>query len=155
MNPAPANGMETAVEPWNLATLTELFASDPEELGDVDVDVPAGSDVLRVTLKERGDLDVFVAVSGERILASVVLSPAGDMPRREAFERLILSTHKLMPLSTFGIASLDGAEWYELFGTLSARSPAAAVVEEVAVLAENAVDAADMIEGWKREGGLA
>lgn len=138
------------MEPWNLTTLTQLFASDPEAVGDVDVHVPPEGNVLYVTLKEKGDLDVFVTVSGDRdILASVILAPCSDIPNRAAFERMVLKTHKLVPLSSFGITTIDGQEWYELFGSLSARSSAAAVVEEVAVLAANAVDAADMINEWK------
>ncbi len=134
---------------WNLASLTELFASDPEALGDVDVTVVETGDVIRVTLKEKGDLDVLVAAGGDQVLASVILAPADSVPRREAFERMILSTHKLVPLSTFGIVTIDGKEYYELFGSLSAGSTAESMVEEVAVLAANAVDAADMIEEWK------
>ncbi|MCQ0987705.1 YjfI family protein [Jiella marina] len=137
------------MEPWNLASLTELFASDPEALGDVDVTIVETGDVIRVTLKEKGDLDVLVTASGDQVLASVILAPADTVPRRDEFERMILSTHKLVPLSTFGIVTIDGKEWYELFGSLSARSSAHAMVEEVAVLAANAVDAADMIEEWK------
>nr|WP_210345373.1 DUF2170 family protein [Jiella flava] len=137
------------VEQWNLASLTELFASDPDALGDVDVSVVETGDVIRVTLKEKGDLDVLITASGDQVLASVILTPASDIPNREAFERMVLSTHKLVPLSTFGIVTLDGQEWYELFGSLSSRSSAEAMVEEVAVLATNAVDAANMIEAWK------
>ena len=62
---------------------------------------------------------------------------------------MVLATHKLVPLSTFGIVTIDGEEWYELFGSLSAHSSEHAMVEEVAVLAANAVDAANMIEEWK------
>ncbi|MEX6506735.1 YjfI family protein [Jiella sp. M17.18] len=134
---------------WNLTSLTELFASDPEPLGDVDVTIVETGDVIRVTLKERGDLDVLVAPGGDQILASVILAPAASIPRREAFDRMILSTHKLVPLSTFGIVTINGEEWYELFGSLSAHSKADTIIEEVAVLAANAVDAADMIERWK------
>jgi uncharacterized protein len=134
---------------WNLTTLTELFASDPEALGDVDVAVAPNSDVIRVTLKERGGLDVFVVAGGDQILASVMLAPAASVPRREAFERLVLKTHKLVPLSTFGISVVNGEEWYELFGSLSASSAAEIVVEEVAVLAVNAADAAELIDEWK------
>jgi uncharacterized protein YjfI (DUF2170 family) len=134
---------------WNLASLTELFASDPAALGDVDVTIPPEGDVIRVTLKERGHLDVFVAAGGDQVLASVMLAPAASVPRREAFERLVLKTHKLVPLSTFGISIINGEEWYELFGSLSAHSPAEIVVEEVAVLAANAEDAAHLIEEWK------
>lgn len=143
--------MEYILDNWTLTTLARLFAADPEPLGDVDVNVPEQGDVICVTLKEKGDLDVFVAVSGERdILASVVLAPCKDVPNREAFERMVLKTHKFVPLSSFGITTIDGEEWYELFGSLSARSKAEVVVEEVAMLATNAVDAADMIEEWKR-----
>lgn len=139
------------MESWTLTSLTQLFAADPAALGDVDVAVPEHGDVLCVTLKEKGNLDVFVTVSGERdILASVLLVPCDEIPHREAFERMALKTHKFVPLSSFGITTLGGKEWYELFGSLSARSSAEMVVEEVAILAANAVDAADMIEEWKR-----
>ncbi len=137
---------------WNLASLTELFASDPPALGDVDVAIEG--DVLRVTLKEKGHLDVFVVAGGDQILASVMLAPAESVPERSAFERLALKTHKLVPLSTFGISTVNGEEWYELFGSLSARSSAEIVVEEIAVLASNAEDAANLIQEW-RNGEIA
>jgi uncharacterized protein YjfI (DUF2170 family) len=146
--PIPSGG-------WDLASLTELFASDPEAVGDVDVDVAEGSDVLQITLKERGGLTVLMAASGEQILCSVLLIPANEVPNREGFDRTVLSVHKLIPLSNFGITTIDGAEWYELFGNLSARSDADALVEEVAVLAANAGDAAEWISEWIAAGGDA
>ncbi|GEM_PF-1476511 len=144
--PIPASG-------WDVASLTSLFASDPEELGDVDVNVEPGSDVLRITLKERGDLDVLMVASGEQILCSVLLTAADAVPARPEFEHRVLSVHKLIPLSNFGITQFDGAEWYELFGALSSHSNAAALIEEVAVLAANAVDAAEWIGEWIEAGG--
>lgn len=139
------------METWTLTTLTRLFAADPDPLGDVDVSVPDQGDVICVTLKEKGDLDVFVTVSGERdILVSAVLLPCKDVPKREAFERMVLKTHKFVPLSSFGITTIGGEEWYELFGSLSARSRGDTIVEEVAILAANAVDAARMVEEWKK-----
>lgn len=133
---------------WDIASLTSLFASDPEELGDVDVSVEPGSDVLRITLKERGGLDVLMVASGEQILCSALLTPCESVPQRTHFERRALSVHKLIPLSNFGIAQIDGTEWYELFGALSSRSTAETLVEEVAVLAANAVEAAEWIGEW-------
>jgi len=133
---------------WEIASLTNLFASDPEELGDVDVSVEPGSDVLRITLKERGGLDVLMVASGEQVLCSVLLTPCETVPDRATFERRALSMHKLIPLSNFGISEIDGTEWYELFGALSSRSSADALVEEVAVLAANAVQAAEWIGEW-------
>ena len=91
---------------------------------------------------------MFVVAGGDQLLASVMLAPADTVPRREAFERLILKTHKLVPLSTFGISVVDGAEWYEWFGSLAANSSAEVVVEEGAALADNAEDAAELINEW-------
>ena len=146
--PVPSGG-------WDLASLTELFASDPEALGDVDVDVAEGSDVLQITLKERGGLSVLMVASGEQVQCSVLLIEAEAVPNRAGFERTLLSVHKLIPLSNFGITPIDGAEWYELFGELSSRSDAEALIEEVAVLAANAVDAAEWISEWIAVGGDA
>lgn len=138
---------------WEIASLTGLFATDPEALGDVDVTVEPGSDVLRVTLKERGDLDVLMTVSGDQVLCSVLLTPCDALPARAQFERRALSMHKLIPLSSFGITTIGGTEWYELFGALSARSDAEALVHEVAVLATNAVEAAEWIGEWVEADG--
>jgi hypothetical protein len=64
--------------------------------------------------------------------------------------------HKLIPLSSFGITTVGRDDWYELFGALSARSNADALVQEVAVLATNAVEAAEWIGEWvEAEGELA
>lgn len=138
---------------WTLSSLTELFASDPEPLGDVDVTVADGSDVLQVTLKERGDLNVLIAASGDQVLMSAALAPAMDVPNREDFDRLILRTHKLVPLSTFGLTTINNSEWYELFGSLSSQSRAEVIVEEADVLANNALEAAEMIKEWISNGG--
>ena len=150
---APKTVDDTPEGGWSLAALTELFAADPPELGDVDVEVTPGTDVLRITLKERGDLDVLVTVAGEQVLCSVALVEAGMVPGRERFERFLLATHKLVPLSTFGIVTVGGTDWYELFGSLSARSRANVMIEEVATLATNAVEAAQMIGEWIETGG--
>lgn len=133
---------------WDIASLTSLFASDPEELGDVDVDVEPGSDVLRITVKERGGLVVLMVATGEQILCSVLLTPCDEVPDRAQFERRVLATHKTIPLSKFGITEAGGAEWYELFGALSSRSEAEQVIEEVAVLVTNSLEAAEWIGEW-------
>lgn len=145
--PVPSGG-------WDIASLTSLFASDPEELGDVDVDVEPGSDVLRITVKERGGLVVLMVASGEQILCSVLLTPCAEVPQRAQFEREVLSTHKTIPLSKFGITEIGGTEWYELFGALSAKSDAAQVIEEVAVLVTNALEAAEWIGEWVEAEGV-
>ena len=154
---AVERGDDDAVRPAHtLETLTALFAADPPELGDVDAVVPEGTDVLLVTLKEKGGLDVYVTASGEQILCSTLLVRADEVPARDRFDRFLLKGHKVVPLSTFGITEVDGVEWYELFGSLSARSRGSVVVEEVATLAANSVEAAKMVGEWiETDGDIA
>ena len=66
---------------------------------------------------------------------------AGDSA---AFNEMILKTHKLFPLSTFGIAvGPDGRDYYEMFGSLSAGSILETVIFEIETLADNAMQAAE------------
>ena len=57
---------------------------------------------------------------------------------------MILKTHKLLPLSAFGIRQgPDGKDYYEMFGSLSAGSILASVLFEIETLADNAMKAAE------------
>jgi uncharacterized protein YjfI (DUF2170 family) len=57
---------------------------------------------------------------------------------------MILKTHKLFPLSTFGIQTgPDGKDYYEMFGSLSAGSILESIIFEIETLADNAMQAAD------------
>lgn len=138
--PTPAAG-------WDVAALTALFASDPERLGDVDVEVEG--DILFITIKERGDLVVSMVPSGDQVLASVLLIEEAEVPQTDKFNKAALELHKAIPLSTFGLTSINGSTWYELFGSLSTSCSADDLVEEVDVLAINAAEAAEWIQEWK------
>lgn len=142
-----SNEHPTPNEGWNIAALTALFASDPDRLGDVDVEVQG--DVLFVTIKERGDLVVSMVPSGDQVLASVLLIEEAEIPQAEKFNRAALELHKAIPLSTFGITEIASKSWYEMFGSLSTTCSADDLVEEVDVLAINAAEAAEWIEEWK------
>jgi len=141
------NEFETPESGWDITTMTQLFASDPPELGDVDVDVDNA--VLFVTIKEKGGLVISMVRVNDQILASVLLVAANDVPRQAEFDKAALSLHKAIPLSTFGVTKVDGADWYEMFGSLSVNSTSHNLIEEVATLAENAADAAEWITEWK------
>ena len=142
--PTPSGG-------WDIAALTALFASDPDDLGDVDVGVDG--DVLFVTIKERGDLVVSLMPSGDQVLASVLLTEEAAVPQSDRFNKAALELHKAIPLSTFGLTKVDARAWYELFGSLSTRCSADDLVEEVVVLATNAAEAAKWIEEWTEQYG--
>ena len=101
-----------------------------------------GDPILLVTMHEHGDLELFVNVSEAQISASTLLWPCDEQEDQAAFNAFLLKTQKLVPLSNFGIGSVEGRDYYELFGELATSSRLDTIVIELRTLAENAIDAA-------------
>ena len=130
---------------WTTETLHEALAgSEPARAGAIAVELVEGTDPgLLITMREFGDLPLLMSVSGGQILVDTLLWPVEDVPDKAAFNELLLKTHKLLPLSTFGITQApDGREYYEMFGALSAGSILESVLFEIETLADNALQAA-------------
>ncbi|MFC3581412.1 YjfI family protein [Sphingomonas hylomeconis] len=129
---------------WTVRTLkTALDDSDPVRTGEFSLRIVEGADpVLLVTMHQHGDLEAYVNVSEEQIAASVLLWPCDEQPDRAAFNEFLLKAQKLVPLSNFGIATVDDRDFYELFGELATNSPLHTIETELRALAENAIEAA-------------
>ena len=135
--------MEQIDTPWRVDTLKDALESgDRTEDGEMALDIiPGAEPVLRVRMQELGDLQLFVSVSGEQVLTSVLLWPCDDQDDPNGFEAMMLRNHKRhLPLAALGITAIDGREWYELFGSMSARSTLASIVTELRTIGQNAVD---------------
>jgi uncharacterized protein YjfI (DUF2170 family) len=130
--------------PWTVRTLKNALDAHPATAdGELTARVVEGSDpVLMVTMHGHGDLEVFVNVSEAQIAASVLLWPCDEQENRAAFNEFLLKAQKLVPLSNFGIGSVDGRDFYELFGELATASSLEVIVIELRTLAENAIEAA-------------
>lgn len=130
--------------PWTVRTLKgALDAHQATTDGEITARVVEGSDpVLMVTVHSHGDLELFVNVSEAQIAASVLLWPCDEQKDRAAFNEFLLKAQKLVPLSNFGIATVDGRDFYELFGELATTSALEEIVIELRALAENAIEAA-------------
>lgn len=130
--------------PWTVRTLKgALDAHQATTDGEITARVVEGSDpVLMVTVHSHGDLELFVNVSEAQIAASVLLWPCDEQKDRAAFNEFLLKAQKLVPLSNFGIATVDGRDFYELFGELATTSALGEIVIELRALAENAIEAA-------------
>ena len=90
-----------------------------------------------------------MSVSGSQIIVDTQLWAVEEVDDSAAFNEMILKTHKLFPLSTFGIVvGPDGRDYYEMFGSLSAGSILESVIFEIETLADNALQAA---EGYQSE----
>lgn len=130
--------------PWTVRTLkSALDSHEATAAGELTARIVEGSDpVLMVTMHNQGELEVFVNVSEAQIAASVLLWPCDEQQNRDAFNEFLLKAQKLVPLSNFGISTVDERDFYELFGELATTSSLETVVIELRVLAENAIEAA-------------
>jgi hypothetical protein len=87
-----------------------------------------------------------MAVSGEQIFVSVPLVTADDVADVHGLNDACLRLNPINPLSNLGIVRQShGSDLYIVFGELSARSPVLNVLEEIRVLADNALDAAEAV----------
>ncbi len=142
---------EMSQENWTTESLlAALQQSEPVTAGDIEVDLVEGADPgILVTMKEFGDLSLLMSVSGSQIIVDTQLWAVEEVDDSAAFNEMILKTHKLFPLSTFGIVvGPDGRDYYEMFGSLSAGSILESVIFEIETLADNALQAA---EGYQSE----
>lgn len=82
-------------------------------------------------------LDAYVAVSGSQIIVETVLFAKKQVRDTAALNEEILKTHQLFPLTTIGISSIEGEDYYTSFGALSPQSKEESVILEVETLFSN------------------
>jgi uncharacterized protein YjfI (DUF2170 family) len=111
--------------------------------GELSARVLEGSEpVLQITMHEFGDLPIFLSVGAEQIVVSALLWPVDEQKDQPRFNVFLLKAQKLVPLSNFGITTVAGRDYYELFGELSCKTTLQTVIIELRMLAENAIRAA-------------
>lgn len=127
---------------WTIGSLTEAIrgAGTDEEIA---VERIEGAEpVIVATMREHGDLPIFISIAGEQIVVSTLLWPVDEQENADAFNAFILKAQKVVPLSNFAITEVDGRDYYELIGELSAESSLGMILLELRVLADNAISAA-------------
>jgi uncharacterized protein YjfI (DUF2170 family) len=137
---------------WTINALKrELDYSALIREGEMRVQVIEGADpVLLVTMCEYGDLPIYVSAGPQQIVVSVVLWPVDEQDDQNAFNLFLLKAQKLVPLSNFGVTTVDGRDYYELFGEIAAKTSLQTIIIELRTLAENAIDAAsDLRDSFK------
>jgi uncharacterized protein YjfI (DUF2170 family) len=137
---------DTIEAPWTIRTLHQAFgAAEPVASGLMEVELVSGAEpTLRVTMVDHGNLPIYISVNGEQILVATLLWPVAEQKEAARFNEFLLRTHKMIPLSTFGITTVAGTDYYELFGSLSAFCSFDEVLTELRMLATNAIDAAEL-----------
>ena len=129
---------------WSVKSLAAAL-SDTRLLreGEMTARVLEGTDpVLQLTLHEFGDLPIFLSVGADQIVVSALMWPVDEQANTEQFNVFLLKAQKLVPLSNFGITTVAGRDYYEVFGELSCKTTLQTVIIELRMLGENAIRAA-------------
>lgn len=128
----------TDVSPWTASSLyEELLSSDLLDQDSVALKLVDGlNPSIEVTYTDL-ERTAVMAVHGEQILISLLICPTADVVDTASMNAKLLKAHKYLPLSTVGITTINGADFYELFGALSSRSLVSSVVTEIMALSEN------------------
>ena len=112
-------------------------------------------DVLVATVEAEGDFPIHVSIGSGQILSAAILWPRDMQDDPEAFEAMMLRSHKvLLPLSALSVDSINGREYYELFGSIAQGSSLDDILTEITTLAQNALELAREL-GPKTSAGVA
>jgi uncharacterized protein len=148
-NPDPPQGslaMDHVIDTdWSVKSLSQaLTETRLLRDGELTARVLEGSEpVLQITMHEFGDLPIFLSVGAEQIVVSALMWPVDEQKDQAAFNVFLLKAQKLVPLSNFGITTVAGRDYYEVFGELSCKTTLQTVIIELRMLAENAIRAAE------------
>ncbi len=131
--------------PWTAASLYEaLVAADSVRDGAIALELIDGAEPgFYLIMHDYGDLPLFMAVVGQQIVVEALLWPLAQVRDVAHFNEEALRTHKLFPLSTLGIETIDGEPVYIMFGALSSSSSPADVLFEIETLADNVIRATE------------
>lgn len=137
--------MEAVSSPWTVESLKQAIEQDENLVdGEFVCTISQGAEkVLEVVVAAAGDIRLYVAINGDQIITTTLLWPRDDQEDPAAFEAMMLRAHKVyMPLSALSVDAIDGREYYELFGSMSARSVLSSVIMEFRTIANNALELA-------------
>ena len=140
--------MQSSSPLWTaLALHTALAASSGMRDGAISVELIDGAEPgLYLTMHDYGDLPLFMAVVGRQIVVEAMMWPVSQVRAAARFNEELLRTHRLFPLSTLGIETIDGEAVYIMFGALSASSSLPDVLFEIETLADNVIRASEAYE---------
>ncbi len=127
---------------WTLETIGELLAKND------DWSVSTETNCLIISNPEG--VEVFLTVCGEQIIAESLLVEVDLISDKNALNEEILKTHKLFPLTTVGIVSIESVEYYAAFGALSSQSKAESIELEVEFLFQNVEGMIEAYAGYIR-----
>jgi uncharacterized protein YjfI (DUF2170 family) len=125
---------------WDLSTIEESLSKQSNWA------IHSESDCLFIT-NEDG-LDAYIAVSGAQIVVESILFTSSSVADTNALNEQILKTHQVFPLTTLGITTVEGEDYYMAFGALSSQSKEESIIIEVETLFDNVAAFLDAYEDY-------
>lgn len=102
-------------------------------------------DILTITLKQYGDLNLHLSLTSKQILIETVICPVKNICDVNKLNYRLLRLQKILPLSSVGISVINHQDYYIAFGALSLSSSFDDILLEIETLANNALELAEMI----------
>ena len=108
--------------------------------------IEAELQVLQVLIQDREEFPVYVTIDDSQILCVSYLWREQEVvpKQRETLLEALLSLNIPMPLSSFSKIG----DQYIIFGALSTRSDTDAVLQEIATLSDNTLDAIELMADY-------
>ncbi|MCF2742260.1 DUF2170 family protein [Klebsiella pneumoniae] len=119
-----------------------------QQAAELNVKIDYNDHSFIIIMNDYGDLRLNVLFTSRQIIIETIICPLSAIQRQDLFNAFILRHQKLLPLSSVAISRLKNDEYYVAFGALSLNSSLEDVVLEIATLAANALDLAELIEQY-------
>lgn len=124
-----------------LAALHQSALADDTTISLMDGAEPS----IALTMHSQGDLAMQITVAGGQLLVSTPLWEVSQLKDPIRFNEQALKLNPVNPLSSIGLINIGlGHDLYIMFGQLSAGSALDQVIEEIEILAENTIEAAEL-----------
>ena len=128
--------------------IPQALASALQQAAELNVKIDYNDHSFIIIMNDYGDLRLNVLFTSRQIIIETIICPLSAIQRQDLFYAFILRHQKLLPLSSVAISRLKNDEYYVAFGALSLNSSLEDVVLEIATLAANALDLAELIEQY-------
>ncbi|WP_115701038.1 DUF2170 family protein [Klebsiella pneumoniae] len=128
--------------------IPQALASALQQAAELNVKIDYNDHSFIIIMNDYGDLQLNVLFTSRQIIIETIICPLSAIQRQDLFNAFILRHQKLHPLSSVAISRLKNDEYYVAFGALSLNSSLEDVVLEIATLAANALDLAELIEQY-------
>ncbi|HCM6859230.1 TPA: DUF2170 family protein [Klebsiella pneumoniae] len=128
--------------------IPQALASALQQAAELNVKIDYNDHSFIIIMNNYGDLRLNVLFTSRQIIIETIICPLSAIQRQDLFNAFILRHQKLLPLSSVAISRLKNDEYYVAFGALSLNSSLEDVVLEIATLAANALDLAELIEQY-------